>query len=74
MSQTISGIENLAWQALYRLGGIAALLAVFVFRRNLGAELMASKGLGVFTVPETGGWEPRRAKRPCNQPCYQPAF
>ncbi len=46
MSQTISGIENSIWKALYRLGGIAALLAVFVFRRNLGAEMTAFKGLG----------------------------
>lgn len=27
------------WATLYKIGGIAALLAVFVFRRNLGAEL-----------------------------------
>jgi hypothetical protein len=53
MSQTISGIENSTWKALYKLGGIAALAAVFVFRRNLGAELMAFKGFGLFTVPET---------------------
>ncbi len=53
MSQTISGIENSTWKALYKLGGIAALLAVFVFRRNLGAEMMGFKGFGLFTVPET---------------------
>jgi hypothetical protein len=41
------------WKALYLLGGMAAMLAVFVFRRNLGAELMASKGFGLFAVPET---------------------
>jgi hypothetical protein len=45
--------ENSAWKSLYRIGGIAALLAVFVFRRNLGAELWAFNGFGLFTVPET---------------------
>jgi hypothetical protein len=49
------------WKPLYQIGGIAALLAVFVFRRNLGAELMAFKGFGLFTAPETlparaAGW------------------
>lgn len=41
--------QNLAatWKPLYLTGAIAALLAVFVFRRNLGAELslLASFGL-----------------------------
>lgn len=41
------------WKILYMLGAIAALLAVFVFRRNMGAELTAFRGFGVFTVPET---------------------
>ena len=31
--------KNNSWRALYITGGVAALLAVFVFRRNLGAEL-----------------------------------
>jgi hypothetical protein len=53
MAQTSSDIENSAWKALYKLGGVAALFAVFVFRRNLGAELMAFKGFGLFAVPET---------------------
>jgi hypothetical protein len=53
MPQTSSGIESSTWKALYKLGGIAALLAVFVFRRNLSAELIAFKGFGLFTVPET---------------------
>ena len=29
-----------SWRNLYTIGGIAGLVAVFVFRRNLGAELM----------------------------------
>ncbi|HWU36837.1 MAG TPA: hypothetical protein VN203_04260, partial [Candidatus Acidoferrum sp.] len=49
------------WRLLYNLGGVAALLAVFVFRRNLGAELMLLRGLGLSAVPETlpidaAGW------------------
>ena len=51
MAQTSSGIENPAWKALYKLGGIAALVAVFIFRRNLSAELMAFQGFGLFDVP-----------------------
>lgn len=41
------------WDTLYRVGAGAALLAVFVFRRNLGAELMAFNGFGLFSVPAT---------------------
>lgn len=50
------------WKPLYLTGGIAALLAVFVFRRNLGAELslLAMFGIvhGVPTTPLTsaGDW------------------
>lgn len=41
------------WKSLYRAGGVAALLAVFVFRRNWSAELDVSRGFGIFAVPET---------------------
>jgi hypothetical protein len=51
MTQDVLREENSAWKTLYRLGGIAALLAVFVFRRNLSAELMALRVLGVFPLP-----------------------
>ncbi len=49
------------WTLLYRSGAIAALLAVFVFRRNLGAELMLLGSFGLPGVPETlpqdaAGW------------------
>ncbi len=37
---------------LYWLGAIAALLAVFVFRRNLSAEFVAFRGFGILAVPE----------------------
>ncbi|HVP22190.1 MAG TPA: hypothetical protein VMS73_10060 [Anaerolineaceae bacterium] len=49
------------WKFLFNLGGIAALLATFVFRRNLGAELLLLRGLGLSAVPEklpadAAGW------------------
>ena len=60
MTQYVLRQEDSAWKALYRLGGIAGMLAVFVFRRNLSAELMALRGLGLFSVPEmpasVAGW------------------
>lgn len=43
-----------AWSALYITGGVAALMAVFVFRRNLGAELGLLSNLGIISgVPTT---------------------
>jgi hypothetical protein len=46
------------WKNLYRVGAIAALLAVFVFRRNLGAELALLGMIGVIkglsSAPLTG--------------------
>jgi hypothetical protein len=42
------------YRKLYLIGGIAALLAVFVFRRNLAAELMLLSNFGIIKgVPET---------------------
>ena len=42
------------WRALYITGGVAALLAVFVFRRNLGAELGLLSTFGIVSgVPTT---------------------
>jgi hypothetical protein len=38
------------WKNLYIAGGIAALLAVFVFRRNLGAELTLLGMMGILKV------------------------
>jgi hypothetical protein len=43
--------KSMGRKSLYIAGGIAALLAVFVFRRNLGAEMTAFKGFGLFSVP-----------------------
>jgi len=60
MAQVDLRAGNSGWKTLYRLGAIAALLAVFVFRRNLGAELMALRSLGVSSIPampvSLAGW------------------
>jgi hypothetical protein len=40
-----------AWKALYITGGVAALLAVLVFRRFFAVEMMTFNGFGVFEVP-----------------------
>lgn len=44
--------DDSTWRALYIVGGIAALIAVLVFRRYLSVELMQFKGFGLFDVPE----------------------
>ncbi len=41
----------MGWRTLYILGGAAALIAVLVFRRNLGAEFYLFKGFGIWDVP-----------------------
>jgi len=47
--------QNQSWANLYRAGGIAALLAAVLFRRNIGAEV--SLFTGVETIPESAeGW------------------
>ncbi|MGO9088559.1 MAG: hypothetical protein ACLQBK_25420 [Candidatus Sulfotelmatobacter sp.] len=35
------------WKTLYRVGGVAALLAAFLFRRNLAEEFLLFRGLGI---------------------------
>ncbi|MEJ2487551.1 MAG: hypothetical protein P8Y68_17650 [Anaerolineales bacterium] len=37
---------------IYQLGWISILLAVLIFRRNLGVELMQFNGFGLFDVPD----------------------
>ena len=51
--ERITEIEDLRWKGLYIIGGIAALIAVVVFRRFLAVELMAFNGFGIFDVPPT---------------------
>jgi hypothetical protein len=36
---TITAASNSNWQSLYRVGGVAALVAGVIFRRNLGVEI-----------------------------------
>jgi len=36
--------QNRAWAPLYRIAGIAALLAAILFRRNIGAEVSLFTG------------------------------
>lgn len=43
-------MENFAGNGLVRIGGLAALLAGLLFRRNLGAELTLLKELGIITT------------------------
>ena len=45
-------MKNDTWKSLYITGGIAAFLAVIVFRRNWGAEMAVSNGFGIFDIPD----------------------
>jgi hypothetical protein len=56
LQQTIglkSEFEDFVWKGLFRFGGIAALLAGLLFRRNLGAELSLLKGSGLISTGPT---------------------
>jgi Domain of unknown function (DUF4386) len=56
LQQTVglkSEFEGFAWKGLFRVGGIAALLAGLIFRRNLGAELSLLKESGLITAGPT---------------------
>jgi hypothetical protein len=51
------------WKALYRAGGVAALLAALLFRRNIGAEV--SLFTGVEAIPRSvAGWFSLLQSRP----------
>ena len=57
MSQPADGVDDSQvvdphWKTLYIIAGVAALLAVVVFRRNCGTELITFSGFGIFDVPE----------------------
>jgi hypothetical protein len=45
-------IVDPGWKSLYKIGAVAALVAVVFFRRNFGTELVAFRGFGIFDVPE----------------------
>jgi hypothetical protein len=42
-----------AWKGLFGVGGVAALIAGLIFRRNLGIELMLLRGIGIINVGPT---------------------
>lgn len=46
-------IRNNSWKVLYITGGVAAFLAVIIFRRFFAVEMMTFNGFGVFDVPPT---------------------
>ncbi len=48
-----SKIDGFAWKGFFRVGGIAALLAGLLFRRNLGAELSLLKESGLIAAGTT---------------------
>jgi hypothetical protein len=48
LETAIRKTDDLQWQWLYRIGGIAALLAAIIFRRNIGAELALLTGQPAF--------------------------
>jgi hypothetical protein len=50
-SETL-GISDSGWRTLYKLAGVAILLAVVIFRRNCAAEFDLFRGFGIFNVPE----------------------
>ena len=45
-----SETEDSAWTGLFRVGGVAALIAGLIFRRNLGAELTLLRGVGIINA------------------------
>lgn len=62
MNQEADGqIEDSAWKTLYRIGGIAALVAAIGFRRNLSAEISLT---GVEAPHSAGGWFDLLQSRP----------
>jgi hypothetical protein len=53
MYQNRFEMVDLSWKTLYRLGGLAALLAGVIFRRNIGAEVALFGGISSpATIPD----------------------
>jgi hypothetical protein len=48
-----TSLPHAAWKGVYKMGGVAALTAVLLFRRYFGVEMLTFKGFGLFDVPET---------------------
>jgi hypothetical protein len=47
-SEQAACASDAAWKALYRIGAVAILVAVALFRRNYGVELVTFKGFGIW--------------------------
>ncbi len=45
--------EHSVWSGIFKVGGAAALIAGLVFRRNLGAEFMLLRSVGIINVGPT---------------------
>ena len=45
--------EDAAWKGLFKVGSVAALIGGLVFRRNLGAEFMLLRSVGIINVGPT---------------------
>lgn len=55
MAHTSSDAANATWNTLFKIGGVAALLAAILFRRNIGAEVTLFTG--VEAIPQSAaGW------------------
>ena len=45
-------LTDSSWKLIYKLGSIAVLMAVILFRRYLAVELVTFNGFGIFDVPQ----------------------
>lgn len=50
VGETTVEVSESRWNGLYRIGGTAALIAAVVFRRNLDAEYMLLRNVGIIEV------------------------
>ncbi len=67
------GIENPTWKTLFRAGGMAALLAAILFRRNIGAEV--SLFTGVAAIPHSAAdWYALFAEQSFRRPVLSGRF
>ncbi len=53
LARPMAETDDSAWNGLFKVGGTAALLAALVFRRNLDAEVMLLRTVGVINAGST---------------------
>ncbi len=53
LARPMAETDDSAWNGLFKVGGAAALLAAVVFRRNLDAEVMLLRAVGVINAGST---------------------